>query len=158
MNIKVVTVGKLKESALIQLCAEYEKRLGRFCKISFCELKDKSIPKNANQAQVAAVLVQEGEEILKRLSHSDYVIALCVEGKMLSSEDFAKKISDIVSVSSCIAFVIGGSLGLSDMVKSRADFKLSLSKMTFTHNFARLFLTEQIYRAFKIGANEEYHK
>lgn len=158
MKINIICVGKIKEDFFKGAAAEYEKRLSRFCDISIINLPDKSIPENASESECQNVLKAEGELILKKIGKSDTVIALCVEGKMLTSEGLAEKIKDIQNYSSTIDFVIGGSLGLSQEVKNRADFKLSLSAMTFPHRIARIVLEEQIYRAFKINNNESYHK
>lgn len=158
MTINIICVGKIKEDYFSKAAAEFEKRLSRFCSINVIQIPDKSIPDNPSPAECSAVLNKEGEQILKKIGKSDIVIAMCIEGKNLSSEEFAAKLSDFQMQSSTIDFVIGGSLGLSDEVKKRADFKLSMSKMTFPHRIARLMLEEQIYRAFKILANETYHK
>ncbi|MBR2886453.1 MAG: 23S rRNA (pseudouridine(1915)-N(3))-methyltransferase RlmH [Clostridia bacterium] len=158
MTINIICVGKIKEDYFSKAAAEFEKRLSRFCSINVIQIPDKSIPDNPSPAECSAVLNKEGEQILKIIGKSDIVIAMCIEGKILSSEEFAAKLSDFQMQSSTIDFVIGGSLGLSDEVKKRADFKLSMSKMTFPHRIARLMLEEQIYRAFKILANETYHK
>ncbi len=158
MTINIICVGKIKEEFFKNAAAEYEKRLSRFCNINIYNLPDKSIPDNPSDAQCESVLKAEGDLILKKIGKSDTVICLCIEGKMLSSEELSKKIKEIQNYSSTIDFIIGGSLGLSDEVKKRADFKLSLSPMTFPHNLARIMLTEQIYRAFKINNNESYHK
>ena len=158
MTINIICVGKIKEDYFSKAAAEFEKRLSRFCSINVIQIPDKSIPDNPSPAECSAVLNKEGEQILKKIGKSDIVIAMCIEGKNLSSEEFASKLSDFQMQSSTIDFVIGGSLGLSDEVKKRADFKLSMSKMTFPHRIARLMLEEQIYRAFKINANETYHK
>ena len=158
MTINIICVGKIKEDYFSKAAAEFEKRLSRFCSINVIQIPDKSIPDNPSEAECSAVLNKEGEQILKKIGKSDIVIAMCIEGKNLSSEEFAVKLSDFQMQSSTIDFVIGGSLGLSDEVKKRADFKLSMSRMTFPHRIARLMLEEQIYRAFKILANETYHK
>lgn len=158
MKINIICVGKIKEDFFKGAAAEYEKRLSRFCDISIINLPDKSIPENASESECQNVLKAEGELILKKIGKSDTVIALCVEGKMLTSGGLAEKIKEIQNYSSTIDFVIGGSLGLSQEVKNRADFKLSLSAMTFPHRIARIVLEEQIYRAFKINNNESYHK
>ncbi len=158
MTINIICVGKIKEDFFKDAAAEYEKRLSRFCNLNVYNLPDKSIPDNPSEAQCESVLKAEGELILKKIGKNDTVICMCIEGKMLSSEALAEKIKGIQNYSSTIDFVIGGSLGLSDEVKKRADFKLSFSPMTFPHNLARIMLEEQIYRAFKINNNESYHK
>ena len=159
MKIKIIVTGKLKEKYLKNGIAEYEKRLSRFCDLKIIELPDEKIPDNASPAQEKAILEKEGERVLKQLSPSDFVIPLCVEGKFLSSEELAETIEKTTtSGTNSIAFIIGGSLGLSDEVKRMGNLKLSFSKMTFPHQLMRLILTEQIYRAFKINSNESYHK
>lgn len=158
MNVNIVCVGKIKESYFKEAVAEFEKRMKRFCTFKIIEIQDKKIPDNATPGQEKAVLEAEGEEILKAVGKNDYVIALCVEGKALSSEEWAAKIRETVLFKSSITYIIGGSLGLADKVKQRADFKLSLGKITLPHRIARLVLAEQIYRCFKINSNETYHK
>lgn len=159
MKIKIICVGKLKEKYLKDAIGEYAKRLGRFCTFEICELNDEKIPDNPSQAQCEIVLKNEGEQIIKHLSKDSYVITLCVEGKSMSSEEFAKKIGDVtLNGKSTIDFIIGGSLGLDQSVKNISDLKLSFSSFTFPHQLMRLILCEQIYRAFKINNNEEYHK
>ena len=158
MNINIICVGKLKEESVKAAVSEYEKRLSRFCKMNVTVISDKPIPEKASKAECEGILNSEGEQILKKIGKSDIVVAMCIEGKQLSSEELSEKMNEFFMQSSAVDFVIGGSLGLSEAVKQRADFKLSMSKMTFPHNLARLILTEQIYRAFKINANEAYHK
>ena len=157
MKIKIVCVGKLKEKYLKDSIAEYVKRISRFAKVDIAELPDEKIPDNPSAAECKAVLNNEGEKIARHLE--GYIIALCVEGKQFSSEELAEKISAIqLNGDSTITFVIGGSLGIDEKIKKSADLMLSFSKMTFPHQLMRLILTEQIYRAFKINANESYHK
>ncbi len=159
MKIKLICVGKLKEKYLRDAIAEYSKRLSRFCDFKITELPDEKIPDNASAAEEARVIEAEAERILKSISPSDCVISLCVEGKQQSSEEFASYIDRLcTSGKSSIVFVIGGSLGLSERVKSASLLRLGFSKMTFPHQLMRLILSEQIYRAFKINSNEKYHK
>ncbi len=159
MKIRIICLGKIKEKYLKEGIDEYAKRLGRFCKFEVCELPDIKIPENPSEAECNKVLVEEGEAVLKKISKDSFVIALCVEGKAMSSEELAAKISSVTLMGrSNIDFIIGGSLGLSESVKKRSDMRLSFSSFTFPHQLMRLILTEQIYRAFKINANEEYHK
>jgi len=159
MKIQIICVGKLKEKYLKDGISEYSKRLLRFCNLEIVELSDEKIPQNPSEAECQKVIETEGSEIMKRINKDSYVISLCVEGKPLTSEAFANKFSEItLSGKSSITFIIGGSLGLSDEIKKRSDFRLSFSSFTFPHQLMRLVLTEQIYRAFKINANEEYHK
>ena len=159
MKIKIICVGKIKEKYLKDAIDEYSKRISRFAKLEIIELADEKIPDNASKAEEEKVIKTEGEKIAKHLSPKDYIIALCVEGKNISSEELAQKFSDItVSGASSITFIIGGSLGIDEEIKKMSNFKLSFSKMTFPHQLMRVILLEQTYRAFKINANEEYHK
>ena len=159
MKITVVCVGKLKEKFFADGVEEYKKRLGRYAKIGIAEVADEKAPENLSIAEEEQVKAKEGEKILKKIPDDAFVVALCIDGKMLSSEEladfFEKK---TVSGVSSIAFVIGGSLGLSKAVIDRADYKLSFSKMTFPHQLMRMILMEQVYRAFRIIKNEPYHK
>ena len=157
MNIHIICVGKIKERYFQEAIDEFAKRLGRFCNLKITELPDRKIPDNPSPAEQRAVMEAEGADILKALGKG-YTVALCVEGKELSSEEWAAKTEDILRTSSTINYVIGGSLGLSDEVKSRSDLRLSLGRITLPHRLARLVLVEQIYRCFKINANETYHK
>ena len=159
MNIRIISVGKIKESFLRDACKEYEKRLSRFGKVDCIEIPDERIPDGTSEAECEKILSVEGDKIQKRIGASDFCIALCVEGKQRSSEEFASLFSSLaLSGKSNVTFVIGGSLGLSDAVKQRADLCLGVSKMTFPHQLFRVMLLEQIYRAFKINAGESYHK
>lgn len=159
MQIRIIAVGKLKEAYFSDAAAEYSKRIGRFTKVETVQIPDRRIPDRASVAQERQVLEQEGEDILAKIAPQDYVVALCVEGKKLDSPAFAEKLSALaLSGKSTVTFVIGGSLGLSDTVKRRADLRLSFSDMTFPHQLMRVILLEQVYRAFKILANETYHK
>ena len=159
MNIHIVCIGKLKEKYFKDACSEYIKRLSRFAKITVTELADEPIPERASKAEENVVLQKEGQKILSALSANETVIALCVEGKQMPSTQLARLFSDCaLSGKSNLAFVIGGSLGLSDEVKKRSFLRLSFSEMTFPHQLMRVILLEQIYRACKINANESYHK
>lgn len=159
MNILIVCVGKLKERYWSDAAAEYTKRLKGYCSLQIVELKEARLPDKAGPAEEQAVKEAEGEEILKKLKDGMHVITLEVKGKSLSSEKLAEKVEKLaIDGISNIAFVIGGSLGLSEAVSRRADFKLSFSEMTFPHQMMRIILLEQIYRSFKIMRNETYHK
>lgn len=158
LNVNVICVGSLKEKFFADAVNEYKKRLSRYCKFSIVELNEEKTMDQQTQAQIDKTLSKEGERILSKINKSDFVIAMCIEGKMLSSEDLSQKLSDISMSSGTVDFIIGGSWGLSEDVKSRADFKLSVSKMTFPHQLFRVMLCEQIYRAFSISANAKYHK
>lgn len=159
MNINIICVGKLKEKYWKDAVEEYSKRISRFAKVQITEVKESRISDNPSPAEEDRVRKEEGEEILRKIKPGDFCITLEIKGKMLDSEQLAGKISEIcLSGRSTIDFVIGGSIGISPEVSSRADFKLSFSKMTFPHQMMRVILLEQIYRAFKINNNETYHK
>lgn len=158
MKIKIVTVGKLKEKYLVQGIEEYSKRLSKYCKLELIEVKDEHAPENLSDKDIDIIKNIEGERILSKIK-DEYIIALAIEGKQLSSEDLALKMNEITNYhSSNICFVIGGSLGLSKDVLNKASYKLSFSKMTFPHQLMKLILLEQIYRTFRINNNEPYHK
>lgn len=157
MKIKIIAVGKIKKDYLRDAINEYKKRLKKFCDIEILEIAE-SVAKTENEANIKKVLSVEGKEILKSIA-SDYVIALDINGKEYTTLELAKKFNEIkVSGKSEITFIIGGSYGLDDEVKKKADFKLSFSKLTFPHQLFRVILLEQIYRIFKIENNEPYHK
>lgn len=159
MNITLATVGKVKERYLRDAIDEYSKRLSRYCKLDIIEVADEKTPDHASDAQALAIKEREGERLLKRIKPGSYVIVLAIEGKMLSSEGFARKIASLgLSGESHIVFVIGGSLGLDPRVLQRADMLLSFSPMTFPHQLMRVILLEQIYRAWRINSGEPYHK
>lgn len=159
MKITIITVGKIKEKYFTMAIDEYSKRLGRYVKLDIVEVADEKTPDGASDTEERLIRQKEGERILKVLKEDSYVITLEIEGKMLDSVEFSEKINHIgVSGKGHITFIIGGSLGLSDEVKSRADFKLSFSKMTFPHQLMRVVLLEQIYRSYRILGNEPYHK
>ncbi len=159
LTVTVIAVGKIKEKYFTDAIAEYSKRLGRYCKLNIIELKDEATPDNPSDRERDAVLAKEGERILEKIQKSAYVCALCIEGRTKSSVEFSQLIDRVASDgNSEIVFVIGGSLGLSDEVKLRADFKLSFSDMTFPHQLMRVILLEQIYRAFNISSGGKYHK
>ena len=158
INVNIICVGTLKEKFFSDAINEYKKRIQRYCKFNIIELSEEKITDQETQAQIDKTLLKEGEKILSKINKSDYVIAMCIEGKQLSSEEMSKKLSDISMTNGTVNFVIGGSWGLSPDVKNRADFKLSVSKMTFPHQLFRVMLSEQIYRAFSITANAKYHK
>lgn len=159
MKIQVICIGKLKERYWTEAVGEYMKRLSKYCDMEITELKESRLPDKASAAQEAAVIDDEGENILKHVKDGSYVVSLEIGGKNLSSEELAQKIEEIpLSGKSHITFIIGGSFGLSKDVSKRADFKLSFSRMTFPHQMMRVILLEQIYRSFKIIRNEAYHK
>ncbi|MCA1322453.1 23S rRNA (pseudouridine(1915)-N(3))-methyltransferase RlmH [Bacillus tianshenii] len=159
MNISIITIGKLKEKYLKQGIDEYLKRLGAYAKVEVVELPDEKAPEQLSDAEMIQVKQKEGERILAKISDDTHVIALAIEGKQRSSEQLAGEIDKLATYGkSKIAFVIGGSLGLSDEVMKRSNDTLSFSKMTFPHQLMRLILLEQVYRAFRINRGEPYHK
>lgn len=159
MNITVIAIGKLKEKYWTDAVKEYSKRLGGYCNLNIIELKESPLRANPSAADEEAVKVAEGNDILSRIKPTDFVITLEIKGKGLSSEQLADKIEDLaIGGKSSIVFIIGGSLGLSQEVSKRSNFKLSFSAMTFPHQMMRVILLEQIYRSFKIIRNEAYHK
>ncbi|MFV9510335.1 23S rRNA (pseudouridine(1915)-N(3))-methyltransferase RlmH [Tepidibacillus sp. LV47] len=159
MQIKIIVVGKLKEKYLRQGIQEYTKRLTPYAKVQIIEVPDEKAPENLSEAEMEQVKNKEGKRILAQIKPDDYVIALAIEGKMLSSEQLAEELDKLaIHGKSSVVFVIGGSLGLGKEVYQRANTLLSFSKMTFPHQLIRLILLEQVYRAFKIIKGEPYHK
>lgn len=159
MKITVITVGKLKEKYLKMAIDEYSKRLSRYCKLNIIEVMDEKAPEQMSISQEMIVKNKEGERILKHVKDNAYVITLEIKGKMLSSEQLAKHISQLgVEGKSHMVLIIGGSIGLSDEVIARSDYSLSFSNMTFPHQLMRVILLEQVYRSFRINAGEPYHK
>ncbi|WP_100332969.1 23S rRNA (pseudouridine(1915)-N(3))-methyltransferase RlmH [Bacillus alkalisoli] len=159
MNISIITIGKLKEKYLKQGIQEFLKRLGPYAKVEVIELADEKAPEQLSEAEMIQVKDKEGERILSKISDDTHVIALAIEGKQRTSEELAKEIDKLATYGkSKVAFIIGGSLGLSSDVMKRANDTLSFSKMTFPHQMMRLILLEQVYRAFRINRGEPYHK
>jgi 23S rRNA (pseudouridine1915-N3)-methyltransferase len=159
MNISVITVGKLKERYFKEAVEEYSTRLSKYCRLEIIEVPDEKAPESLSAAQELLVKQKEGQGIMRHIKEDSYVIALVIQGKQLSSVGLADLIKDLgIRGKSNIAFVIGGSLGLSDEVLKRADFKLSFSPMTFPHQLMRVILLEQVYRGFRIIKGEPYHK
>ena len=159
LTVTLITVGKIKEKYFTDAIAEYSKRLSRYCKLNIIELKDEPTPDNPSDREKDAVLKKEGDRIAEKISKSAYVVALCIEGKMRDSVEFSKLIEQTAADgNSEIVFIIGGSLGIHDEIKRRADLKLSFSEMTFPHQLMRVVLLEQIYRAFNISGGGKYHK
>ena len=159
MKITVITVGKIKEKYLEDAIAEYSKRLSRYCKLEIIQVADEKTPDRASEVVETQIKDKEGERILSHIKDKAYVVALAIEGKMISSEELAELIDGLgVRGESHIQFVIGGSLGLSKKVLERADYKLSFSRMTFPHQLMRVILLEQIYRSYRIVNGEPYHK
>lgn len=159
MNISIIAVGKLKEKYLKQGIEEYLKRLGPYAKVQVKEVADEKAPDNMSENEMKEVKQKEGERILSQISQDAYVITLEIDGKMLTSEKFAAKLDELATYGkSKIAFVIGGSVGISENVQKRSDLALSFSELTFPHQMMRMILLEQVYRAFRIIRGEPYHK
>lgn len=143
--IKIICIGKIKEKYLKEGINDYFSRINKYHKLNIIELPDSNIDK-------------EGNEILNHIDNKDYLIALCIEGNVLSSQELSEKIDKTFISNPCITFIIGGSNGIREDIKDRCNYKLSFSKMTFPHGLFRIILLEQIYRSFKILNNESYHK
>lgn len=159
LNITIICIGRLKDAFFESASKEYLKRLGAYAKVNTVELKAVDLPQEPSAAEIAAALEKEGAEILKKIPSGARVIALCVEGKLWSSEELAADFTAAANGgTSHVVFVIGGSYGLSENVKRAAHARLSMSRMTFPHRLARVMLLEQIYRACKINVGEKYHK
>ena len=159
MKITVICVGKSNEKFYTDAVKEYAKRLSRYCKLDIIEVADEKTVENASENVDLMIKRKEGDRILKNVSDDSYVIAMAIEGKMMTSVELSEKINDLaISGRSSITFIIGGSLGLAPEVMARADYKLSFSKMTFPHMLFRVMLLEQIYRSFRIIYHEPYHK
>ena len=159
MKITVITVGKLKETFYREAVSEYGKRLSRYCKLDIREVEDEKTTEGASEKAQEQILAKEAERILRFLPENACVITLEIEGRMYDSEAFAEKIQDLgINGVGHIVFVIGGSLGLHNTIKSRADLAVSFSKMTFPHQLMRVILLEQVYRAYRIINGEPYHK
>ncbi len=159
IRITIICEARLKEKYLRDACDEYIKRLGGYCRLSIIELNPKKLPDEPSEAEIKNALDSEGKEILSKIPNGARVYSMCIEGKQLSSEKLANELDRCaVNGNGNVVFVIGSSYGLSDEVKSRSDFKLSMSEMTFPHQLARVMLLEQIYRALRINSGGKYHK
>lgn len=156
LGVEVICVGKLKEKFFASAVDEYAKRLSAYCKLNITELPETAAK---NEAEASRALSLEGERITAKLPSNAYIIAMCVEGDMMSSEELSKKIENVkVSGNSKLVIIIGGSNGIDEKVKKKANLRLSMSKMTFPHHLARVMVLEQLYRAFKIEEGSDYHK
>lgn len=159
MNIKILAVGKIKEKYMQQGIKEYSKRLSRYCNLEIIEVEDEKAPENLSKKEIEIIKDKEGRKLLSKIPQNSFIISLEIEGKEISSEELSKKIEDLmVSGINDITFIIGGSLGLSQEVRNKANYKLSFSKMTFPHQLMRIILLEQIYRGFRIIRGEPYHR
>jgi rRNA large subunit m3Psi methyltransferase rlmH len=150
--IKIVCVGKIKEKYLKDAITEYQKRISKYTKLNIIEVKD------YDYDDINKVLQEEKEQIEKHIDSKDYLITLEIEGKQITSEELAKTLDNTLTINSNITFVIGGSYGIDQSIKNKANFHLSFSSLTFPHQLFRVLLLEQIYRAYKINNNESYHK
>ncbi len=158
MKVTVICVGKLKEKYLKDAVNEYSKRISRFAKLEIIELPDEKIPENAGEKLESKVLSAEGDLILSKIKSDSVVCSMCVEGKLVSSEELAETIGSAAMAKGHITFIIGGSLGLDERIKQLSQKKVSFGRITLPHQLMRVVLLEQIYRAFKINAHETYHK
>lgn len=158
-SVKIICIGKLKDAFFRDASAEYEKRLQAYCKAEIIELPAASLPENPSESQIAAALEKETDAMLRKIPSGCTVVAMCVEGKLYSSEEMASLLaSSAMKGNGDLVFLIGGSYGLSERIKKRADVRISASRMTFPHRLFRVMLLEQIYRGYKINAGEKYHK
>lgn len=158
-SVKLICVGKMRERFYIDAFSEYAKRLQAYCRFECVELTEQRLPENPSQKEITAALDREAAEIIKNIPTDAYIVAMCVEGRQMKSEGMAKLIAERAgSGKPKLCFLIGGSFGMSDEVKQRADMRLSMSEMTFPHHLARVMLAEQIYRGFKINEGSRYHK
>ena len=158
-NVTLICIGKLKEQYLRDAVAEYVKRLSALCKLSIIELPAEKLSDNPSQKEIENALESEGKKILEKIPKGAYVYTMCIEGKQKTSEELSREMEDLaVRGFGSVAFIIGGSFGLSEKVKAASNYRLSMSKMTFPHQVARVMLLEQIYRAAQISAGTKYHK
>lgn len=159
LAVTLICVGRLKDAFFDDASAEYLKRLTPFAKVNTVEIKQAPLSEKPSQTEITKALEAEGAEITKKIPAGSMVIAMCIEGKQMSSEKFSRIFTDAALTGrSHITFIIGGSCGIADSVKRQADIRMSMSEMTFPHRLARVMLLEQIYRAFKIASGEKYHK
>lgn len=158
IKINFIVMGKIKESYYQKACDEYLKRLSRYADISVTEIMPEALPDNPSDLLIEAALKKESEKILKKIPKNSRIYALCIEGKEISSEEFGEEIKSAEQEGRPLCFIIGSSYGLHPLVKTAADKKLSLSKMTFPHRLFRVMMLEQLYRAFKISEGGNYHK
>lgn len=159
IKINIISIGDIKETFYREALKEYEKRISRFADVTVLKIQEERLPQNPSNSEINKALEKEGKNIIKKMKEGNFSIALALEGKSFSSEEFSQKIEDIIKIGfNGIEFIIGSSYGLSEEVKKKCNERLSFSKMTFPHQLMRVILTEQIYRCFKIMKNETYHK
>ena len=158
-DITLITMGKLKEKFYISAAEEYAKRLGSYCRFTLLELPEQRLPENPSPAEISAGLEKEADLILSKIPKGAWLCVFTPEGKELSSEQFAKTLSEVkISGKSAACFLIGSSFGMAQKIKDKADFRLSMGKMTFPHHLARIMVLEQLYRAEAIQSGSKYHK
>ncbi len=158
IKCKIIALGSLKEKYFLEAAKEYQKRLTRFCDLEICEIEPVRLPENPSFGEINNALQKEADLIFKKIPNNATVIALCVEGKQLSSEKLAQKLKETASLGQSLCFIIGSSYGLDEGIKRRANLRLSMSEMTFPHKLFRVMLLEQIYRGFMINQGSQYHK
>ncbi len=158
IGVKFITLGTLKEAYWRDAAAEYEKRLGAFCKCQIVQLKEERVSDDPNENEIRQALEKEAQKIMAEIPPRAYRVAMCVEGRQLSSEELAEKLGDISERYGNVCFIIGSSHGLADSVKNACDMKLSVSKLTFPHQLMRVLLLETVYRGFNILKGTKYHK
>ena len=158
LHLTLIAVGSLKEPYLRDACAEYEKRLGAFCRVEIVQLREARLPEDPGEGEIAAALLDEGKRILAAMPQRAYRAALCVEGKQLSSEELAGKLAEIAGSHGSLCLAIGSSHGLSEEVKQACDFRWSVSRLTFPHQLMRVILLETVYRSLSILNGRKYHK
>ena len=158
LTVKVICVGKLKEREYAELCSEYLKRLSRFCRAEVVQLEEQRLPERPSAAQIAEALRRESDAVRAAIPRGACTVALCVEGKGMTSEAFAAKLEAVAQTTDKLCFLVGGSHGLDESLKRDAALRLSFSQMTFPHHLFRVMLLEQIYRAFSINSGSQYHK
>ena len=158
LHVKIICVGKLKEREYAALCEEYLKRLSRFCRVEILQLEEQRLPERPSKAQIADALRHEARQITAVIPRGAYTVALCVEGKCMTSEAFAERVASVTQTTDKLCFLVGGSNGLDASLKQDASLRLSFSAMTFPHHLFRVMLLEQIYRAFAINSGSQYHK
>lgn len=159
LTLRIAAVGKLKERHFAEACAEYQKRLGGFCRLQMIEIPEARLPDSPSVSQIRQALAREGEQLLRAADKKDFLVALCVEGDSLTSPQLSEQLRRLQNAGhSAVCFAIGGSYGLDDAVKEAAGLRMSMSAMTFPHQLARVMLLEQLYRAFSLAAGGKYHK
>ena len=158
LNISIICIGKLKETYLKDAISEYSKRLQKYCNLTITELQDEKLPNKLNDSTIQEIKTKECNKMIQNIKKDSYVFCLDLAGKEFSSEEFSKKLEDIaLNENSHITFIIGGTLGLNEDILKMANEKICFSKMTFPHQLIRVFLLEQLFRAFKISKGETYH-